>query len=77
MIQNRGYLVELKYSPTRKGKSADIWAFEPQIIPDRHRAGSTGQSLQMATNNSYLLEVKALIQLHLPTILFQSEHPPK
>ena len=22
MIQNRGYLVELKYSPTRKGKSA-------------------------------------------------------
>lgn len=23
MIQNRGYLVELKYSPTRKGKSAE------------------------------------------------------
>ena len=26
MIQNRGYLVELKYSPTRKGKSADFVA---------------------------------------------------
>ena len=26
MIQNRGYLVELKYSPTRKGKSAEFWA---------------------------------------------------
>ena len=27
MIQNRGYLVELKYSPTRKGKSAHFSAF--------------------------------------------------
>jgi hypothetical protein len=71
--KNKGYQKsKTKYQYITLG---DIWAFEPQIIPDRHRAGSTGQSLRMATNNSYLLEVKALIQLHLPTILFQSEHP--
>ena len=33
MIQNRGYLVELKYSPTRKGKSAVFSALLPQNIP--------------------------------------------
>ena len=71
--KNKGYQKsKMKYQYITLG---DIWAFEPQIIPDRHRAGSTGQLLRMATNNSYLLEVKALIQLHLPTILFQSEHP--
>ena len=31
MIQNRGYLVELKYSPTRKGKSAAKLAHLKQV----------------------------------------------
>ena len=67
--KNKGYQKsKTKYQYITLG---DVWTFEPQIIPDRHRPGSAGQLLRMATNNSYLLEVKALIQLHLPTILFQ------
>ena len=33
MIQNRGYLVELKYSPTRKGKSAKEVGGEFRMSP--------------------------------------------
>ncbi len=41
MIQNRGYLVELKYSPTRKGKSA---LFEALQIA-RNEASKVGLTL--------------------------------
>ncbi len=71
--KNKGYQKsKMKYQYITLG---DVWTFEPQIIPDRHRPGSAGQPLRMATNNSYLLEVKALIQLHLPAIIFQSKNP--
>ncbi len=71
--KNKGYQKsKIKYQYITLG---DVWTFEPQIIPDRHRAGSAGQPLRMATNNSYLLEVKALIQPHLPAIVFQSKNP--
>ena len=36
MIQNRGYLVELKYSPTRKGKSADIGSYHNCNYEDKN-----------------------------------------
>lgn len=53
----------------------DVWILEPQIVPDRHRAGSAGQPLRMAINNSYHLELKAFTQLNLPAIIFQSKKP--
>ena len=35
MIQNRGYLVELKYSPTRKGKSALVIPLTPVALLEK------------------------------------------
>ncbi|WP_024872093.1 DUF3289 family protein [Tolumonas lignilytica] len=53
----------------------DVWYLEPEIIPERHKAGQTGKSLRMVSNNSYLLEVRSLSDLHLPQVIFQSQHP--
>jgi hypothetical protein len=38
MIQNRGYLVELKYSPTRKGKSATKWGETAVDLSDKSKS---------------------------------------
>ena len=45
MIQNRGYLVELKYSPTRKGKSAEIIGTVTSITADDGDFVVQGQEL--------------------------------
>lgn len=53
----------------------DVWQLEPGMIPERHKTGQTGKPLRMVSNNSYLLEVRPLIQLHLPLVIFQSQKP--
>lgn len=68
--KNKGYRKsKMKYQYITLG---DVWTFEPQIIPDRHRPGSAGQPLRMATNNSYVLEIKSLAQITLPALIHKT-----
>lgn len=70
--KNKGYQKsKIRYQYITLG---DVWTFEPQIIPDRHRAGSTGQPLRMATNNSYFLEVCSWCELNLPAFIFKTNN---
>lgn len=48
MIQNRGYLVELKYSPTRKGKSAGLSAGLGYNVSQRTASGLNDAKLWIA-----------------------------
>lgn len=68
--KNKGYQKsKIKYQYITLG---DLWALEPQIIPDRHRASHSEHPLRMATNNSYVLEIKSLAQITLPALIHKT-----
>ncbi len=71
--KHKGYeKSKIKYQFITMG---DVWQLEPGMVSDRHKAGQTGKLLRMVSNNSYFLEVRALTQLHLPLVIFQSQKP--
>ena len=59
MIQNRGYLVELKYSPTRKGKSAQPEGFFYQFN-GRPCPYTPDFKINHAVNGIQFLEIKPI-----------------
>ncbi len=67
MIQNRGYLVELKYSPTRKGKSAikccdsQPWEYK-EDLNDR-QCNETLQVLQRGASNLYYPIIRSALDI--------------
>lgn len=68
--KNKGYQKsKIKYQYITLG---DIWTFEPKIIPDKHKTDGTGKPLRVATNNSYVFEIKALNKPNLPALIYKT-----
>ncbi len=71
--KNNGYeKSKIRYQHVALG---DLWTVQPDM-PKEHQAGATGNTLRLATSNSYVVEVRCFIYLplHIAVVGTQYDH---